>query len=167
MQALRDSLRGLSFDYLRDADLAKVLDAVRTGRRGFFGNELDQLKATLRECVDPRALRSFLEANEERRRFYASDDCTHIAPTRVPLGGSSDDWRGDVARRVYEIRNRVVHTKSQHGDDPDPLLPFDPEANLLWHDVGLVSFLARETISASAAPLEGASGSPRRKDTSS
>ena len=152
LQTLRESLRGLSLDSLRDADLAKVLEVVRTGRKGSFGNEIEQLKATVKQCIDQEMLRSFFEESDERKQFYGSDDCTRLSPTRIPIGGSSEDWRGDVARRVYEIRNRVVHAKSQH-DDLEPLLPFDPEAQLLWHDVELVAFLAREVLYASARPL--------------
>ncbi len=163
MQAVRDSLRGLSLDSLRDADLARVLDAVRVNRKGAFGNEAEQLKATLRHCVDQGDLRAFLEGNEERKRFYASDECTGISEARIPVGGSSVDWRGDVARRIYDIRNRVVHAKGQHADGPEPLLPFDAEANLLWHDVGLAAFLAREALSASAAPF-GALGEETRRE---
>lgn len=159
IQTLRESLRGLSLDALRDSDLVKVLDAVRVGRRGSFGNEVEQLKATVKQCVNQETLRSFFDGHAQRREFYGSDECTHLSPTRVPISGSSSDWRGDVARRVYEIRNRVVHAKSQH-DDLEPLLPFDPEVDLLWHDVELVAFLAREVLFSAARPLRNVASGP-------
>lgn len=64
LQTLRESLQGLSFDALRDADLAKVLDVVRIGRKGSFGNEIDQLKTTVKHCVEQDTLRSFFEGND-------------------------------------------------------------------------------------------------------
>lgn len=159
LQTLRESLRGLSFDALRDADLAKVLDAVKVGRKGSFGNEVEQLKATVKHCVDQSTLREFFEANDERKQFYGSDECMRLSPTRIPTNGSSEDWRGDVARRLYDIRNRVVHAKSQH-ENLDVLLPTDPEAELLWHDVELAAFLASEVLSASGKPLRSEAGGP-------
>lgn len=159
LQTLRESLRGLTLDALRDADLARVLDAVKIGRRGAIGSELDQLKATLKHCVNQEALRAFVEEDNERTRFYTSDKCARVSRTRIPVKGSSDNWRGDVARRVYEIRNRVVHAKSEH-QDLDVLLPTDPEADLLWHDVELVAFLAREVLQASGKPLQNTAVGP-------
>jgi hypothetical protein len=72
------------------------------------------------------------------------------------VGVGSSDQRNEVAQRVYEIRNRIVHTKSEH-DDLDPLLPLDPEVDLLRHDIDLVRFLARKVLGASAKPLKDGS----------
>jgi hypothetical protein len=60
------------------------------------------------------------------------------------LRGPSFDFPKDVATRIYEIRCRIVHTKS--GYDEEPLLPFDPEIRYLRFDVDLIQFLARKVL---------------------
>jgi hypothetical protein len=149
---LREKLKEI-FGRVKDSDVADVVDAMRVNRRAMLGGEKDQLAHTIEHCVDPVELRSFLEDTEERTRFYGSDEALKISTINIPIGGSSYDPRSEVALRVYEIRNRIVHTKSQH-DDLDPLLPFDPEVALLKHDIRLMHFLARSVLTASARPLQ-------------
>ena len=55
---------------------------------------------------------------------------------RVPVKEKADDHRGAVAKRVYAIRNRIVHTKGTYGDEK-PLFPFDPKVKYLRHDIRL------------------------------
>jgi hypothetical protein len=151
---LRAALAGLNFESMRDADLVKVLETIRVNSKGGFGREGEQLKATLKQCVSPEALHSFFEQDVGRMHFFGSEACTVVSPTTVTLGGAPRDVRGEVARRVYEIRNRIVHTKGG-SDDLDPLLPFDPETALLSYDIALVRFLARAVLRANARPLGG------------
>jgi hypothetical protein len=146
--ALREKLREI-YGVARDADVAGILQALRANRRAVYGGEKDQLRHTIEQCVSAEELRDFLD--EEKTRFYSDPSSHSISTVRVTVGSS--DQRNDVARRVYEIRNRIVHTKSEH-DDLDPLLPLDPEVGLLRHDIDLVRFLARKVLSASAQPLK-------------
>ncbi|MDP9479246.1 MAG: hypothetical protein M3R38_26800 [Actinomycetota bacterium] len=62
------------------------------------------------------------------------------------------DHREAVVRRIYAIRNRIVHTKAG-GEEDDPLFPFDPEVAHLRHDIDLMGFLAQKTLIASSRPL--------------
>lgn len=154
LSALRAALAGLNFDIMRNADLVRILETIKSNRKGSFGSEREQLKATLEQCVSAEVLRDFLEQDAGRLHFFGSEACTVVSPTTIPIGGASRDWRGEVARRVYEIRNRIVHAKGGY-DDLDPLLPFDLETKLLSHDIALVRFLAREVLRANARPLGG------------
>ena len=72
----------------------------------------------------------------------------------LPVRKKSDDHRGAVAKRIYAIRNRIVHTKGGF-EEREPLLPFDPETRYLRHDIELVEFLARKVLVASSRPLRG------------
>lgn len=149
--ALREKL-GEIYGVARDADVVGILQALRANRRAIFGGEKDQLRHTIEQCVSAEELHDFL-AEEERARFYKDLDSNTISSVRLPADPASTDRRNDTAQRVYEIRNRIVHTKSEH-DDLDPLLPLDPEVGLLRHDIDLVRFLARKVLSASAKPLK-------------
>jgi hypothetical protein len=76
-----------------------------------------------------------------------------VVKERLPVREKADDHRGAVAKRVYAIRNRIVHTKGAY-DDQEPLFPFDPEIRHLHHDIDLTEFLARKVLVASSRPLQ-------------
>jgi hypothetical protein len=149
--ALREKLSEI-YGVVRDADVAGILQALRANRRAIFGGERDQLRHTIEQCVSTEELQDFL-AEGERARFYSDPNSQTISTVRLPAGPASTDSRNDAAQRVYEIRNRIVHTNSEH-DGLDPLLPLDPEVQLLRHDIELVRFLSRKVLTASARPLE-------------
>ena len=123
--------------------------ALQANRRAVFGGEKDQLRNAVEQCISSQELRDFL-GDDERMRYYNDLDSQKISTVRLTAG--SADHRNDVALRVYEIRNRIVHTKSEH-ENLDPLLPLDPEVDLLRHDIEVVRFLARKVLTASARPL--------------
>lgn len=150
VNALRSKLREI-YGVARETDVVGIFQALRTNRRAVFGQEKDQLRHTIEECMSPRELRDFL-FTAEREAFYSDAASSAVSTVQIDMSGESTDQRGDVARRVYEIRNRIVHTKSEH-DDLDPLLPFDREIELLRYDIELVRFLAQRVLAASAKPL--------------
>lgn len=153
-RTLRNVLKDPSFDPSRDADVARLLSAIKVGAKGrTYGNESEQLEATIRASVTADDLRDFLiSGNEERYRFYTSDEAKKIVAETIPVRRESDDHRGAVAKRIYAIRNRIVHTKGSF-EEREPLLPFDREAAHLGHDVELVEFLAQKVLIASSRPL--------------
>lgn len=154
-RTLRNVVKDPTFDPMRDADVARLLEAIKVGSKGrTFGNEADQLEATIRYCVSADDLRDFLVSeDEDRYKFFTSDNSKKIVRERVSVREKSDDHRGAVAKRIYAIRNRIVHTKGGY-EDQEPLLPFDPETKYLWHDIDLVEFLVRKVLIASSRSLQ-------------
>lgn len=149
---VRNLLKNPSFRSDRDADVAKVLAAALSSGAG-FGDERNQLRATLLECVEPGALRSYLTETDERADFF-SKKAVGLTDHRVPVRNEDADLRNDVADRLYDIRCRIVHTKSggRHGD-VDLLLPFSKEAEQLYADIDLIRFIAREVLVAGSSSL--------------
>ena len=99
-------------------------------------------------------MRAFLiSESEERYNFYTSDKARKLVEERLPVKQESDDHRGAVAKRIYALRNRIVHTKSG-GDYREPLFPFDSETKYIHHDIALAEFLARKVLIASGRPLQ-------------
>ncbi len=150
-RTLRNVLKDPTFDPTRDADVSRLLSAIKVGAKGrTYGNESEQLEATIRHCVTADDLRSFLISEDEARyRFYTTDDAKKVVGETLPVRKKSDDHRGAVAKRIYAIRNRIVHTKGSF-EEREPLLPFDPETRHLRHDIELVEFLARKVLVASS-----------------
>lgn len=143
---LKAILKDPTFRGDRDTDIAKLLTTIQISRSGAFGDERSQLRATLMECVDVAALRDFLEEDIERKDFYLTK-ARNLPYHKIPLANPSADLRNDVADRVYDIRCKIVHTKSDSKDGSvELLLPFSKEAEQLFFDIELVKYLAQRVL---------------------
>jgi hypothetical protein len=149
---LRTILKDPTFRGDRDADIGKVLSVIQVTRTGAVGDERSQLKATLSECIDPDALKEFLTADPKRSEFLSSK-AKGLTEHKLSLATPNVDLRNDVADRIYEIRCKIVHTKTDpRTGDLELLLPFSKEADQLLFDIELVQYLAQQVlVSASAA----------------
>lgn len=153
---LRSILKDPTFRGDRDSDLGRVLSAIQFNRSGAVGDERSQLKATLTECVDPEALRSFIIEDTARAEFLSSK-AKGLTDHKLPVASPGADLRADVAERIYEIRCKIVHTKTdaRYGE-LELLLPFSKEAEQLHFDIELVQYLAQQVlVSASTAAGAG------------
>lgn len=147
---LKTILKDPTFRGDRDADIGRVLSAIHVTRSGAFGDERSQLKATLAECLDPDALRQFLEADKTRAEFFSSK-AKGLTETKLPLANPSADLRNDVAERLYDIRCKIVHTKTDaRTGDLELLLPFSKEAEQLGFDIELAQYVAQQVLVAAS-----------------
>lgn len=150
---LKAILKNPTFRGDRDTDIAKLLSAIHVSRSGAFGDERSQLRATLIECTDSDAIRTFLNEDEGRKEFFHTKSKS-LPYQKIPLANASTDLRGDVAERVYDIRCKIVHTKTDSRDGSvELLLPFTPEAEQLAFDIELVQYLAQRVLITSSTPL--------------
>jgi hypothetical protein len=148
---IRNILKNPAFRLDRDADLARVLLAARSSAQG-FGDERSQLRATVNECVEPGALRAFL-SDPEREKFF-STKAPGLTDRTLPIRKSDADLRSDVADRIYDIRCKIVHTKAGTREgEVELLLPYSREAELLYMDIELVQFVAREVLVSASTNL--------------
>ena len=148
---LKAILKDPTFRGGRDADVARLLSAIQISRSGGFGDERSQLRATLAECCDSDGLRRFIEEDKERRDFFLTK-CKSLPYHKIPLSNLSADVRGDVADRIYDIRCKIVHTKSDSRDgDVELLLPFSAEAEQLAYDIELAQYLAQQILIAGSS----------------
>jgi len=149
---LKSILKDPTFRGDRDADIGRVLSAIHITRNGAVGDERSQLKATLSECIDPDALREFLVSDPQRAEFLASKT-KGLTDHKLPITAANVDLRNDVAERIYEIRCKIVHTKTDaRTGEFELLLPFSKESEQLHFDIELVQYLAQQTlVSASTA----------------
>ena len=149
---IRNILKDPAFRHDRDADIGRLLAAVSAGSPG-LGDERSQLRATLQECLDPGELRSYLTEDDARSKFFSAK-AESLTDVVIPLRKPTVDLRDSVTDRIYDIRCRVVHTKGPgHDGRLGLLLPFSPQADLLYHDVRLVQYISRQVIIAGSSPL--------------
>ncbi len=150
---LKVILKDPTFRGDRDTDIARLLAAIQISRSGAFGDEKSQLRATLMECVDLNVLRNFLEGDAERKDFFLTKAKT-LPYHRIPIANPSADLRNDVADRVYDIRCKIVHTKTDLRESSfELLLPFSKEAEQLSFDIELVQYLAQLVLIAGGTPF--------------
>lgn len=149
---IRSILKDPTFRNDRDADIGKVLSAVTGTGRG-YGDERSQLRATLNSCLDPVELRGFFSESEERIDFFSSKQ-KGLTEHKIPIASKEADLRTPVADLIYDIRCKIVHTKGEGSEgEVELLLPFSKEAELLFHDIELMQYVARKVLISASAPL--------------
>lgn len=152
-EVVRLQLHNPTFDSTLDADVARVVRAVRScSAGGNRGSEVHQLKDTLRAVVPANAIVEWLERNEPQAQFLSGNDARRLSEHRVNPKHMGMDLRDQATQRLYDIRCRLVHSK---GDDESaaPILPFSEEAQLMEHDIAFAEFLAQQALVAASAPL--------------
>jgi hypothetical protein len=144
------------FDKLMAADKLRLLEAIRLryeGNKRLGFNEREMLEITIKECVSSLDLRRFVIDNDERYAFFASRTLPKtVSEKELPLYDARIDLRPSAAERIYNIRCRIVHAKAEF-DTVGPLLPTDPAAQYLSHDIDLVKYLAGKVLLKSRRPL--------------
>lgn len=152
-QRIKNYLKDPTFDADRESDISQILDIIKVTSKGkSFGDEKDQLKATVLNCIDKVAMIKYLMENEERKDFFDIHKKNKgLAKHKISFSNTDHDTRVDVSLRIYEIRCRIVHTKDE--SELDLLLPFAPEVKSIKHDLELVEFLARQAIIASGRQI--------------
>lgn len=150
IRKVQSVLKRPDFNLGRDEDIARLLERVpASGGHGGYGDELTQLKATLNDCVNEEELRGFLKKNDGEKKVYSSKA---LHQYKIGLESKGDNFFHEVAKRVYDIRCRIVHTKqsnresAQSDRESAPILPYTKEETYLKHDTALVKFLALQVI---------------------
>ncbi len=104
--------------------------------------------------MDEGTLRHFLSTAAERVDYF-SGKIKCLKSTPIPINDPKADLRNAVANRIYQIRCRIVHAKGESGDvENEPILPFSDEAELLYHDIALVQYIARQVLIRASRPLQ-------------
>lgn len=141
---VRRELRDPGFDDASDASLLRVVQAAEGP---LAAAEPNQLRIVVNEYVRTSRLVEFFD-HGGWGDYFSNRGPIKGAPPVNPRN-TGQNLSDQVADRVYQIRNRIVHAKA----DPKfkyarVLLPRSSEANALIPDVLLVRLLAIEAISA-------------------
>jgi len=150
---IRNILKNPTFRPDRETDIGRVLAAISGPNRKGLPDERTMLRATLQECIDRDELRKYLEEDEDRQKFF-TQKAKGLTDVKIPIRSPDTDLRDFVADRIYDIRCKVVHTKSDLNDEIELLLPFSKEAQQLEADIGLMQFIAQKVLIAGSTPLK-------------
>jgi hypothetical protein len=151
LDRIKQELLDPRFSPQQDADLSRLI-ALASPQGRVFGSEREQLRATVRACVSAAYLEDYLK---EPSRYDFFTGRQHVKDvTQLAFGSKAPDIRDQVSDRIYDIRCRIVHTKSDAKDRyPDLLLPFSEEAEALGLDIELIQYLAQRVLINRALPL--------------
>lgn len=142
LKRIRREIRDFSFDVANDSSVLKVLNSVERAK-GL--SEEEALKILVHDCVREGKLRQFFESDAFGEHFLKKGPISGVPA--VNLKATNESIPVQTAKRVYALRNRIVHAKDdpKYAETPQ-LLPRSAEANALEPDISLVRFLALETV---------------------
>ena len=145
IKRLRATLKDPRFNSNDDVEIGRLLTFLLPYGRATFG-EREQLHTTLRACVDNAMIREFAEADDIRKEHFGGKQVIKGATT-LSLADPHADLREQVARRLYDIRCRIVHAKQDGGGSgAEIIMPSGAEASALIHDIDLARFLAQQAL---------------------
>jgi hypothetical protein len=150
----RRILKDPTFNPNQEANISQLLGAIKPFlAKGGYGDERAALIATIKECITTQELRNYLTEDNSRADFFKTK-YQITASSKISLDRDTADILTEVANRIYEIRCKIVHTKStESGQSTDLLLPFSMEAQQLSFDIELIQFIARKVLIASSTPI--------------
>ena len=152
---IKNMVKNPSFETALDENISNLLTTIQPFlSKGGVGNERSALLATVKSCVTEPEIRSFFEENHEIAEFFRSK-FQLIASQKISVESSKADIVTETSNRIYEIRCKIVHTKS--GDlrsQSALLLPNTKEAKQLGIDIQLIRFVAGKVLIAMRQPLQ-------------
>lgn len=141
---VKSILKHPSFRVESESDISRVVAVIKSNGKG-FASEKDQLKATLKECIDNDDIANFIRADEERAKYFMNTS-KGVSKFSINIQNPSELYN-QVADRIYDIRCKIVHTKGEEGNEElDLLLPYSKEADNLQEDIELIRLLAQKVI---------------------
>jgi len=153
-QKIQNLIKDPRFNPNKDADISKIISTIKVSNGGkSFGNERDQLKATINSCTDNLELKNFFNVDENRLNFYSNNLGKDIAKQKISVESAVADFVAEVSERIYEIRCRIVHSKVSEGNF-EVLLPYSSEAKKLNYDIEMIEFISRKVLISSSRPLK-------------
>lgn len=140
VRKVRRILRSLDFEEGKDSSVLQIVNSVARSRGASEGEQLQNL---IEECVPGNKL----------AEFFAIDHGGHFG-SKGPISGvhsinakSGESLASQVAKRIYMLRNRIVHAKDDvRFAESKVLLPLSPEAMRLYPDIELIRDIAIEVI---------------------
>jgi hypothetical protein len=148
IRQVRTVLANPAFSEGRDEDLTTLIGIANSGDATRI-RERDQMRSAVAASVTEFELRQWIVDLDERYDGHFSKRKQDLSGVeKVDL---SSPLIAQVAKRVYDLRCRVVHAKSDGGANGDEqLLPSSDEVQYLGADVELVQRLAQRAIVAQA-----------------
>ncbi|MHB0890612.1 hypothetical protein [Streptomyces sundarbansensis] len=155
VRQVRSGITDPSFSARRTKDIQSIIRVVdkvqRQVKREGGVNELRSLQLVLDRFLDMPRLVADLDAHDATLAdHYANNGVPFAGAGKVDIRGNDEDViRGAVARRIYKVRNALVHAKE--GEFPKYALYAHDEE--LGREIPLIRFIAEQIVIAQGAAL--------------
>lgn len=153
-QKIQSLIKDPRFNPNKDSDITKIISTIKlSGSNKSFGSEREQLKATISAATNNVELNEFFNADKNRFDFYSENKGNKISEQKISVKNKTADLVSEISERIYQIRCRIVHSKSSDGNF-DVLLPYSNEVKKLNFDIELIEFISRKILITSSRPLK-------------
>ena len=107
--------------------------------------EKEQLEITLLKSLELPDLITFITASKGRGNHFSK---ANILTTQALKPERTDiDLIKSVAQRIYNIRCKIVHTKSHRSKGNErPIFPHSKEVDIIQKDIELIHFISRRVL---------------------
>lgn len=150
-RAVANILKDIEFDPNRDLDVNKVISAVLSKMGRGYADERQQLRATIQACIESEEIHGFIKENPYIKDYF-KEDFKKVSSLKVSVDNKDLDLRDQIAERLYDVRCKIVHTKSGESEG-ERIIPFTEEESLLPIDIEIIEFIARKTLMAGSSKL--------------
>ncbi len=137
-----------------DADIRLILSELKSCA-SVLSDEKKQMEVTLQECITHDELLEFLSSDDDRKEYYSNQISETLSIDMLHINDSKADLRINAARRIYDIRCKIVHTKSDTSQpEVKSILPFSKEVEQLHFDIDLAHYLAQKVLIKASSRLD-------------
>ena len=147
IETLKIKLTDPCFSYRRKKDLMEIVKIIENKRKtqgdGFRYKELNSLLLTLKKYVNFEDIKKQIEKYDITLiDHYKNNSVSFSKGDTVDLNSNSNETYKNLAGRIYETRNAIVHSKE--GDKPR-YVPFKHDKDLI-QEIPLIRFIAEHII---------------------
>lgn len=143
---IKNIIKDPRFNPNRDSDITKIINTLNVNKNQLgFGSELEQLRSTIQDCVTNEELREYIDADSEMVEYFKSKKAKKISLRTINTANKSNDLISEVSDRIYDIRCRVVHTKSSE-KSYDILIPSASELKYLIYDIQILEMIVKKVL---------------------
>jgi len=113
-------------------------------------NERQQLRAVLEATIHQTDIIDWIEEEDDRVTFFQTRELFTTTSAQQINIRKPDEIIHQLMERMYDIRCKIVHTKST-GTERDFILPYSEEALQLSYDIDLMKEVAERVLIASSS----------------
>ena len=147
---IQNLVKDLAFNINKDTDVLRLLNILQSNNPNGYGDEREQLDVTLRRITNGSEIVSYLSERVHLQEYYQSKDAAKLSGAKLRTSDSTGIM-DDVAKRIYDIRCRIVHNKASESEKK--ILPMTREAGYLSYEVELLQFIVRKALVANSRPF--------------
>ncbi|MAO65427.1 MAG: hypothetical protein CL666_10545 [Balneola sp.] len=136
-----DKISSPTFSIEKPKELKKLVDTVR--KQDQRSNEQKMLEMVLGEYFELNEIKDWIKDYEEKKGIHYSES-NNIFDKQFKVELKSDKFANSIARRIYHIRNIIVHNKEDLKETR--LIPFGGQEEIISKELPLMYFISESII---------------------